>query len=132
MAECSQVGCHELATHRFFFHHEGWRLACKPHAKKAESVGVALGVKVPVEVIIPYANLASVMIEEAARCDLGATGKFPDGQLQDDDEGELRLGVIAHNGHVIINFGTPAAWLGLSKDDAMRLAEAIVKAAGQC
>ena len=51
MAECGQVDCHELATHRFFWT-EGWRLVCEPHAKKAKLVGRALGKEVSIEALV--------------------------------------------------------------------------------
>jgi len=46
---------------------------------------------------------------------LGETGKFPDGKLNENDEGEIRLGMTVKDGVLIINFGKPIEWIGLEK-----------------
>jgi hypothetical protein len=56
---------------------------------------------------------------------LGPTGKFPNGKLSPDDEGEICFSVGAHNGHVIINFGHPVVWTAFPPDDALKFADAI-------
>lgn len=53
---------------------------------------------------------------------LGATGNFPEGQLTSTDEGELALGVTAYKGKVVMQFGKPIAWLGMSPEQARALA----------
>lgn len=60
---------------------------------------------------------------------LGATGQFPEGKLNEEDEGELRLAVGADldNKKVIIDFGKLVAWIALSPKDARQLAEVIRK-----
>ena len=62
---------------------------------------------------------------------LGATGKFPDGQLSPDDEGELTMGV-AHDskGNVILNFGKPCDWIAMPPEMAIQLATTILRHAG--
>lgn len=62
---------------------------------------------------------------------LGATGKFPDGKLHEDDEGEITMAIGIHEGKVIIDFGKPVHWLGLPKEDALALAEMITKRANE-
>ena len=64
--------------------------------------------------------------------DFGATGKFPEGKVSDDDEGELQLGVAYDelNGIVHIKFGKPVAWLGLPPANAIEFAKAIMTKAG--
>lgn len=61
----------------------------------------------------------------------GATGRFPHGQLGEDDEGELSLGIARDpaTGYVHINFGTPVEWLALPPKEAIELAEAIIRKA---
>lgn len=63
---------------------------------------------------------------------LGATGQFPMGQVSDDDEGELALGVAYDevNGIVRLDFGKPVAWLGLDKSTAINLGKALIQKAG--
>ena len=61
----------------------------------------------------------------------GATGKFPDGKISDDDEGELTLGVAYDkvDGLVRIEFGKPVAWLALDPPAAIQFAETILRKA---
>ena len=58
---------------------------------------------------------------------LGATGKFPMGKLNEDDEGELRLALGLSNGKIIFNFGKPVAWLGLDYETATSLNDSLSK-----
>lgn len=64
--------------------------------------------------------------------EIGATGRFPQGVLTDDDEGELKMAVgrDALDGLVHINFGKPVAWLALPPENAIALARTILKHAG--
>lgn len=63
----------------------------------------------------------------AAVLGLGATGNYPRGKLNEEDEGGLRLAVRAHDGVVMIAFGKEVSWLGLEKQDALQFAQAIIK-----
>lgn len=58
---------------------------------------------------------------------LGASGRFPEGKLNENDEGELRLAVTSKDGKVIVDFGKPVNWLGLSRDQAMEFAKLLRK-----
>lgn len=57
---------------------------------------------------------------------LGATGEFPRGKLNGDDEGGLAIGLAVKDRTVIINFGKEVAWLGMSKPEAIALGSAII------
>jgi hypothetical protein len=63
---------------------------------------------------------------------LGATGEFPYGKVQDDDEGELRMavGFDKVDGIVRLEFGKPVAWLGLPPAEAVNLARSLLRHAG--
>jgi hypothetical protein len=61
---------------------------------------------------------------------LGKTGQFPSGMLNKDDEGALRLAVSTENGTVRIDFGSEVTWIAMPPDIAVKLAMAILKAAG--
>ena len=54
----------------------------------------------------------------------GATGQFPQGKLQPDDEGELRVACAADRarGVVILDFGKPVAWLSAPPDQIRQIA----------
>lgn len=60
---------------------------------------------------------------------LGATGKFPEGKMNQDDEGELQLGIKIIDGRIVINFGKPVAWLGFPADLAYKLANKLTELA---
>jgi hypothetical protein len=51
----------------------------------------------------------------------GATGQFPEGKLNEADEGEIQFGITTDNGKVVINFGTPVSWMGMNPEQAREL-----------
>ncbi len=59
----------------------------------------------------------------------GATGTFPLGKLNKEDQGGLKMGVAAdhRNGVVRIDFGKPVAWAALDRATALVLAESLRK-----
>jgi hypothetical protein len=65
---------------------------------------------------------------------LGATGRFPLGQLNPDDEGEIQVAVAADPKHqkVVIDFGKPVAWIGFTPDQARELGEMLIAKAMEC
>lgn len=56
---------------------------------------------------------------------LGPTGRSPRGKLNADDKGELRIGVAADRGNVVIDFGTRVSWVGMPPEQAEQLAETL-------
>jgi hypothetical protein len=58
---------------------------------------------------------------------IGPTGIFPRGKLNDTDEGELAVGIAADKStkKVLIQFGTPTAWIGMDPDQAIGFAQLI-------
>jgi hypothetical protein len=60
---------------------------------------------------------------------IGSTGKFPQGKLKSDDEGEFRMAVFEQNGKIVIDFGKKLAWIGLGKDEAIALGEMLISKA---
>lgn len=62
----------------------------------------------------------------------GATGDFPQGQLSDDDQGGIKIGIAYDklDGIVRIEFGKPVAWLGLPPPEAIELAKHLLRHAG--
>lgn len=50
---------------------------------------------------------------------LGPTGQFPDGLIAPGDEGEIQFRVgVTISGEIILDFGTPVVWIGMSPDQA--------------
>jgi len=60
---------------------------------------------------------------------LGATGRYPQGKLSPDDEGELAIAVAwdPYANMLRVEFGKPVAWLALSAERAAVLASMILK-----
>lgn len=61
---------------------------------------------------------------------LGATGKFPDGKLGPDGEGELQFGIFGRDGMVHIDFGKPVQFLSMPPQIAVNFAALLMKHAG--
>jgi len=58
---------------------------------------------------------------------LGATGDFPEGKLNEQDKGGLKLAVGVKNGKVIVHFGNePVLWIGMNPEDARQLAAFLI------
>ena len=72
-----------------------------------------------------------VAIEKTAGVRLGETGRFTEGALTPDDEGELRFAVTSQGGKVILAFGKQIEWIGMPPATARALADALNKYAGE-
>lgn len=59
----------------------------------------------------------------------GALGDFPEGQLTKSDEGAIQFAIGEKDGKIVIEFGTPVAWLGLNPQQAADLASLLLKRA---
>lgn len=66
-------------------------------------------------------------LKTMAEQELGATGKFPDGKIDPNDEGEIKFGITILKGNVIIEFGKPVRWFGMTKEQAKDLGEFLIK-----
>jgi len=64
---------------------------------------------------------------------IGATGRFPRGHADEDDEGELQMALVADHRQAIvrIEFGKPIGWLGLHSDEARQLAALLIEEADE-
>lgn len=62
---------------------------------------------------------------------VGATGRFPQGRLTKDDEGELRIAVAVNGSKIIVHFGKPVAWIGLDADLARSLGRILIEKADE-
>jgi hypothetical protein len=58
---------------------------------------------------------------------IGATGKFPDGKINEKDEGELQFAMTVSDGRLIMNFGKPVAWIGFEKEQVEELISYLTK-----
>lgn len=62
---------------------------------------------------------------------IGPTGKFPAGKIHPTDAGEIAFSVSVKSGKIIVAFGAPVAWIGLSTDQADALADLLRQRATQ-
>jgi hypothetical protein len=60
---------------------------------------------------------------------IGATGQFPEGQITLDDEGAIQFALKPENGKLVIDFGKPVQWVGMTPQEACDLAGSLVKMA---
>lgn len=66
-------------------------------------------------------------LEAAEQLALGHTGEFPDGKLNENDEGQLQSAIWNHNGNVLVDFGNEVAWIGFDPQGAADFASSILK-----
>jgi hypothetical protein len=59
----------------------------------------------------------------------GALGDFPEGQLSKSDEGSIQFAIGVKDGKVVLDFGTPVAWVGMNPQQAADLASTLLKRA---
>ena len=52
---------------------------------------------------------------------LGATGRYPEGRLNPNDEGELAFAVGIEEGKIALRFGKPVAWFAMNRQQALQL-----------
>lgn len=60
------------------------------------------------------------------RKQLGATGKFPNGKLNDNDEGEIKIAIGIVEDNVVIDFGKPIRSLAMPPENARGFAQLIL------
>jgi len=65
---------------------------------------------------------------------IGPTGKFPEGKLNEDDQGELAFHIGHHKQKniVFIDFNHPVHWFAMSPTTAMQLAKHLIDHANRC
>lgn len=63
----------------------------------------------------------------------GATGRYPFGRLNADDEGELAIGVAVDKaqGVIVLAFGKPISWMGLPSEKAREMAKLLSQKADE-
>lgn len=69
----------------------------------------------------------SGMIPEDFMKQLGATGQFPNGKIDENDEGEIKIAIGSKSGTVFIEFGTSVRWIGFTPQQARQVAATIIE-----
>jgi len=57
----------------------------------------------------------------------GPTGEFPHGKLTGDDAGQIQFSVGIRDDRVVMDFGTPVKWIGMTADDARVVGKTLIK-----
>jgi len=70
--------------------------------------------------------LSQLMNNEAKYESFGETNNFPEGKLTEHDEGEIKFGITTKDEKVILNFGKPIAWLGMTREQAEKLGRLLI------
>lgn len=58
---------------------------------------------------------------------IGATGNYPDGKLNEHDEGELAIRISHDDRLITIEFGKPVSWFAFKPEQAIEFAEMIIE-----
>jgi hypothetical protein len=66
-------------------------------------------------------------LAESIERNLGPTGKFPQGKLTNNDQGEIKIAIGRKDGVVVMDFGSPTAWIGFPPRDAREIAAVLIK-----
>ncbi len=76
-------------------------------------------------------NFRQQMELEAQRMELGATGRHPIEPVHATDEGEIRLAItgIKESETVVINFGQQISWIAFTPEQAIEIAQCLIKQA---
>lgn len=62
----------------------------------------------------------------------GATGRFPEGKLTDEDQGEIAVAIGTHEGRVVLHFGDkPVTWFALTAAQAEGFALELIQRANK-
>jgi hypothetical protein len=61
----------------------------------------------------------------------GATGRHPEGKLTQRDEGEIRCGVTVIDGKVVLYFGQPVTWMGMTPAQSRDVGDLLVRRAAE-
>jgi hypothetical protein len=67
--------------------------------------------------------------DKSLQDELGATGSYPNGKINKNDEGEIQIGITKSNDTVVIDFGKPVHWIGFTTAQAIGIGETLIKRA---
>lgn len=59
----------------------------------------------------------------------GPIGDYPEGMLTPKDEGSIQFAIGDKDGKVVLDFGAPIAWIGLTPQQAMDIAASLMSRA---
>lgn len=63
--------------------------------------------------------------------EIGATNKFPDGKINEQDQGQIMIGVTVKDDKVIMSFGKAVEWIGFTREEAIQVGQSLLDRARQ-
>lgn len=60
------------------------------------------------------------------------TGEFPNGRLNDDDQGAVAVAIAHQNGAVTLQFPKNLNWIGFTPEQAIDIAQSLIEHARKC
>lgn len=87
------------------------------------------GQRMIMEKIFKQPKATGVLLKDVQR---RITGEFPQGRLNASDEGAIALNIGHENGKVKIIFPKPVNWIGFTPEEAVTIAESLIKHARAC
>lgn len=67
--------------------------------------------------------------EELEGVRLGPTDQHPEGKLSPSDDGEIRIAVGVEKGKIVLHFGEPTMWIGMTPEQATEIAGLMIQKA---
>jgi hypothetical protein len=52
--------------------------------------------------------------------------QYPNGKLNENDEGELQMMITQENGCVVMHFNKPTAWISMPPEQAIEMAQVLI------
>lgn len=71
-----------------------------------------------------HGNQPNPALSEAMKALLG---EYPNGRMNADDSGAIAMQVGVEDGRVVMRFPKPVAWIGMTGDEAMEMAQLLLK-----
>ncbi len=77
--------------------------------------------------------IAQAEAAEKAAQKLGPTDKFPQGRINSNDKGEIRMSIFPDEESkvIIVEFGTKLSWIGMPPGQAREMGEALIRHANE-
>ena len=69
----------------------------------------------------------SFIADELRKAQERMTERFPEGKLTPQDEGGMHFAIGVKDGKVCIQFAEPCAWIGMPPEQAMEMAQLLIK-----
>ena len=73
----------------------------------------------------------AALVDETRAAQRLLQGEFPDGRLNADDQGSVAVTVGHEKGKVVLVFPHPTTWVGFTPNQAMDIAQTLIKHARQ-